>query len=325
MKFSRVIKIIRGNKVTRTLAYPLDLICHHVLARITAAHPYRYPAHNHKWVYGRRMDLENPISLHEKIYWMLYCTDTSIWTELTDKVKVRSYIERMGYGNILNKVYATYDCLPDMNTLFTNAPRSFVVKTNHCGGGEGVYLVKNKEAVNKKRIYSGLKKVMKDKYGVRTGQPHYVGIKPQIIVERYLINEEDPTKALPDYKFFCFNGEPRLINLVGNRSIEEHTYLDHYYTMSWERIVYKEDESQDFPRPKSFDEMVQIARKLSSPFPFVRLDFYEVGGKPIFGEMTFTPGFDTFCGTYGDKILKLGNWVDLSGTKKIRELNPKFY
>lgn len=135
----------------------------------------------------------------------------------------------------------------------------------------------------------------------------------------------DPTKALPDYKFFCFNGEPRLINLVGNRSIEEHTYLDHYYTMSWERIVYKEDESQDFPRPKSFDEMVQIARKLSSPFPFVRLDFYEVGGKPIFGEMTFTPGFDTFCGTYGDKILKLGNWVDLSGTKKIRELNPKFY
>lgn len=61
---------------------------------------------------------------------MLYCTDTSIWTELTDKVKVRSYIARMGYG-ILNKVYATYDSLPDMNTLFTNAPRSFVVKTNH--------------------------------------------------------------------------------------------------------------------------------------------------------------------------------------------------
>ena len=57
MKFSRIIKIIRGNKVTRTLAYPLDLICHHVLARITAAHPYRYPAHNHKWVYGRRMEL----------------------------------------------------------------------------------------------------------------------------------------------------------------------------------------------------------------------------------------------------------------------------
>ena len=101
----------------------------------------------------------------------------------------------MGYGNILNKVYATYDSLPDMNTLFTNAPRSFVVKTNHCGGGEGVYLVKNKEAVNKKRIYSGLKKVMKDKYGVRTGQPHYVVNKPQIIVEKYLINEDDPTKA----------------------------------------------------------------------------------------------------------------------------------
>ena len=57
----------------------------------------------------------------------------------------------------------------------------------------------------------------------------------------------------------------------------------------------------------------------------MRLDFYEVGGKPIFGEMTFTPGFDMFCGTYGDKILKLGNWIDLSGTKKIRELNPKFY
>ena len=61
----------------------------------------------------------------------------------------------------------------------------------------------------------------------------------------------------------------------------------------------------------------EVARKLSSPFPFVRLDFYEVGGKPIFGEMTFTPGFDMFCGTYGDKILKLGNWIIYQELRKL--------
>ena len=46
-------------------------------------------------------------------------------------------------------------------------------------------------------------------------------------------------------------------------------------------------------KPDCFVKMKEIASAMALEFPFVRIDFYEIDGKPLFGEMTFTPGFDT--------------------------------
>ena len=313
MNIGALVKKIRDNSVLRVLTYPIARMCYFLLAKYAERHPVSYPSHNHKWKYGRPLDLENPRSLHEKIYWMLYNTDTSMWTRLTDKVAVRDYVKQLGLEHILNEVYSVYDYIPDIQTLFQNLPNSFVIKTSHSGGGHGVFVVPNANAIDKDRIYHKLKKAFRDEYGKRTGQPHYEMIKPRIIVEKYLVNDIDENLTLPDYKFFCFHGEPQLILCVANRNIEKHTYCLHYYTLDWQRIHWdKKDLGPDLVPPKSLDEMIVIAKKLSQPFAFVRVDLYEVGGKPIFGEMTFTPGFDGLLGTYGENVLGLGSRIDLS-------------
>lgn len=317
MNSGLLVKKIRDNNVLRIATYPIARICHFALAMYTKKHPVYYPSHNHKWTYGRPFNLRDPQSLHEKIFWMLYNTDTSMWTRLTDKVAVREYVKEVGLGHILNEVYAIYDYMPDIQTLFQNLPDSFVIKTNQCAAGEGVALVPDIKTADKKRIYKKIKKAFRDPYGQRTGQPHYAAIRPQIIVEKYLINDVDEYQVLPDYKFFCFHGEPQLINAMGNRDVDKHTLINHFYTLDWERIHgEKEDRNPDLIRPKSLERMIEYARILSKPFAFVRVDFYEVHGEPVFGEMTFTPGFDNeIFGTYGDKVLKLGDRIDLSRVK----------
>ena len=122
---------------------------------------------------------------------------------------------------------------------------------------------------------------------------------------------------MDDYKFFCFNGEPLIVNVIQNRNLENHSFIDQFYTISWERILYgqSDDDTPSIEKPSSYDTMVLIARTLSSQFPFVRVDLYEVDKRPIFGEMTFTPGFDTFC-YYGDRVLHLGDYVDIGAFKQ---------
>ena len=46
----------------------------------------------------------------------------------------------------------------------------------------------------------------------------------------------------------------------------------------------------DIVLPKYLDEMIEISKILSKEFPFVRVDFFEIEGRILFSEMTFTPG-----------------------------------
>ena len=281
--------------------------------KIAQADPMALVKLAHKKYYKKEMDLEHPVTLHEKIYWMEYHTDMSEWSRLTDKVAVRDYVEECGLGYILNEVYAVYDAIPDENTFFENLPDAFVAKVNNSGGGTAI-LVKNKEHCNKKGVMKQLVDYFYDDYGARTGQPHYSCIKPKILVEKLLVNDKEPQAGLVDYKFFCFNGEPKYVNVIGNRDLFSHSFLiDQVFDLNWERIVFdKKDKSKDIECPCSFKEMISITKILSRPFPFVRVDLYEVDKKPVFGELTFTPGFDIFC-KYGNEILHLGDLVDLSG------------
>ena len=50
------------------------------------------------------------------------------------------------------------------------------------------------------------------------------------------------------------------------------------------------------PMPTSFEDMKRIAHDLAKGTHFVRIDFYEIDGKPKFGEFTLYPlsGFGGF-------------------------------
>ena len=103
--------------------------------------------------------------------------------------------------------------------------------------------------------------------------------------------------SLTDYKFYCINGKPKFIQIMADRNPNSHDFKIMIVDTEWQK--HPEYCSTFHPlieapqKPVSFDKMIEIAEDLAGPFPFVRIDFYEVNKKPIFGEMTFTPGFDT--------------------------------
>ncbi len=93
-----------------------------------------------------------------------------------------------------------------------------------------------------------------------------------------------------DYKFHCFNGNVKYLYIIADRDMGDKCGLG-IYTIDFERIdAIRADEkplSRNIEKPYNFEEMVKIAKNLSSDFPHVRVDLYNVEGKIIFGEFTF--------------------------------------
>lgn len=272
---------------------------------------------NPKWVanylykksFGRDIDWKNPTEFNEKLRWMQFCTDTSIWSLLADKYKVRKYVEEKGYGSILVKLYGVWNCAEEIN--FDLLPKCFVLKTNH-GSGE-VMIIKDKQQINKNEVQIKMNKFLRTPYGYKHAEPHYLKISPVIIAEEMIENDCDWSSSIVDYKFYCFDGEPFCCAVFFNRCLEEHKRSAQIYDMEWKRHdewlrkSYLPQRRIDIPRPLCFDQMVEACRDLATDFPFVRMDFYETsekGGKFYFGEFTFTPAACT-GGSLSPKVLQL--------------------
>lgn len=268
--------------------------------------------------FGRPMNWENPRDLNEKLNWLKLNSDTTKWTELSDKYLVREYIENKGLGDILVKLYGKWDNAKSIE--WDKLPKSFVLKTNH-GSGD-VFVIKDKSTVNKKHITKELNKYLRKPFGLEFGEHHYLDIKPCIIAEEYLEQTgESYTTSLVDYKVWCFDGEPAYIWACYSRS-KEGVYVE-VHDLDWnylrEKSVFTHhylDGKGIVPKPKKLEEMIETAKRLSEGFPVVRVDLYEVNGNLYFGEMTFTSngGFNDF---YTQEFLnELGDKINLNKTSK---------
>ncbi len=263
-----------------------------------------------KSVFKRNIDWNNPKNLIEKIFWLQIYSDTSIWTKCADKYLVREYVKEKGCGDSLNELYGKWDSAEDID--YDILPNSFVLKTNH-GCGQ-VLLVKDKSKLKIDETNRQLSEWMNQKYGYSSVQLHYTRIRPCIIAEKLFINENNPQHSLIDYKIWCFNGVPECILVVFNRT--SFGYKLSSYDLKWNNISSKIFNSSvnsisgiDVPKPQSFDQMIDISKKLSKGLPEVRVDFYDINGKAVFGEMTFSTAF----GYYTDEYYEyLGSKVDLS-------------
>lgn len=317
---------IKDSKALGKLLKPVVKLWKRNLERQVVRHPLRRINEQHRIYYGKSVDLENPQTLYEKISLMEFCSDTRLMTRCTDKVAVRDYISQLGLGEYLNPVYKIFETLPSIAELDAATPMQCVVKTSHSGGGEAVFVIESKQPDTIAKIYPRLVEAFNDDYGLRTGQPHYRGIKPMIIIEKLIVNTKSPGTPPDDYKIFCINGSPVIINAIGERNIHAHTMLDEYFDLEWNPLGKNTvNNPRKVAKPQKLDEMINVARELAAPFPFVRVDFYESDGKIIFGELTFTPGFDTFIGDYGEKVMKLGERLDISRVQKIRDIDPDWF
>ena len=265
--------------------------------------------------FKRRLNLNNPQTLNEKILYMSLRTDTTLWTRLADKYAVREYVEECGLADILVPLYGHWENAHEIN--FNQLPNSYVLKTVQ-GSGD-IIVVKDKNIVDTERIRQQIEKSSKVKYGELEGGKHYMRIKSAIIAEELLINDEDSTKysnSIIDYKVWCFNGNPYYIMTCTNRKgngVELQMYDTDWIpheTYIKQSTHYKS--GAIIPTPPKLDKVLEYSKILSKQFPVVRVDFYNIGGKIYFGEMTFT-SLGGLMDYYTDEFQEMcGNLIDIN-------------
>lgn len=264
----------------------VELLCKlHLLTPIKVAR-LRYYYKFHKWP-----NFENPHDLNEKINWLKFYGDTSKWADLADKYKARDYVESLGLGDILVRLYGKWDKanMIDWDSL----PNQFVLKVNNgCGD---VLICKDRTKLEKEATVKLYNKLVTSKYGDVSGEPHYARITPCIIAEELLDITKQPiqSSSLIDYKVWCLNGKPFCIWCAWNRrghSADTGIYdTDWNYHPEWSVFsrTFKEGDTR-LPKPQNLNKMLDVASRLSTGFPILRVDLYEVDGKVYFGELTFT-------------------------------------
>ena len=233
---------------------------------------------------GYKLDWAHPRDLNEKIQWLQCYTDTRSWTRLSDKVLVREYVKEKGLGDMLVPLLGVWKHATDIP--FAQLPPVFVLKCNHDSGSTHII----RPGTDLSAVSVQLEQALSRPYGYRHGELHYNRIQPCILAESYLDSGGIPPI---DYKVWCFDGKPYCILVCYNRTPQ--SVCLSVYTLDWqlrpEVSVYSThyiDGGRLLPRPATLPKMLEAAKVLSQGFPQVRVDFYEVGGKPYFGEMTFT-------------------------------------
>lgn len=126
--------------------------------------------------------------------------------------------------------------------------------------------------------------------------------------------------APEDYKVYCFNGEPKFIMVCVGREQEGHPKF-YFFDEKWQLARINRDSKNAPPgftldKPKCLDKLIECAKTLSKNFPFVRADFYIVGSKVYFGELTFTPAGGLDSNRLPETDIMMGNLLDITKVEK---------
>lgn len=245
---------------------------------------------------GRKLNLKNPKRFTEKLQWYKLFYRNPLMPKCVDKGDVREYVAECGLGSILNECYGIFDRVEDID--FDTLPDKFVVKNTLGGGGNSVVIVEDKSALDIPALKERMNRWVRENAHIKNAGrewPYNSGRKNnRIIIEKYI--ESDETEGgLIDYKFFCFNGKTEWLYVLTDRALGTDVGVGIFDTDFNRMNISRKDErpmSRDIKKPESFDNMLDVCRKLSEPFPQVRVDLYNCNGKIIFGELTF---FDA-CG-----------------------------
>ena len=260
--------------------------------------------------FGRKLDLENPTTVTEKMQWLKLYDRNPRYTDMVDKQEAKRIItETIGEGYVIPTLGVWND--PD-EIDFGALPDKFVLKTTHDSGG--VFICRDKAALDVSAAKEKMRKSLDRDYFYWGREWPYKNVKPRIIAEQYM--EDMATGELRDYKWFCFHGVPKLMAIFCDRSIGATTadYFDDSFNLLDMNWTYPAANIAP-EKPRSFEQMKQMAAALSQDIPCLRVDFYEVNGKPYAGELTFFhgAGFDVIHPKEWDA--RIGAWITLPAEK----------
>ncbi|MBD8031829.1 MULTISPECIES: ATP-grasp fold amidoligase family protein [Solibacillus] len=257
------------------------------------------------------LNLENPQTFSEKLMWLKLFEDVEFKVRFTDKVKMREYMIALGYSHLLVPIIGIFEEIEDI--IFEQLPRKFVIKCTH---GSGFTIVcENKRELDYQKTRLQLAAMMATNYALRNAEPHYSKIKPRIIIEHYI--EPSRSDISNAYKIHCFHGEPKVIELaLDHNTSKQQTIM---LTPDWNDTGYIE---KKFPyeisesKPKQLEELMAIAKKLSKPFTYVRVDLNIVDEKIYFNKLSFTPDACLNTEINEQANRELGQWLELNIEKR---------
>ena len=257
---------------------------------------------------GRELNLKDPKTYNEKIQWLKIHDRKPIYTTMVDKYAVKEYVSQVIGEEYIIPTIGVWEKFNDIE--FDKLPDQFVLKCTHDSGG--LAICKDKATFNKKLAKKKISRSLKRNYYQTGREWPYKNVKPRIIAEQYM--EDEKTAELRDYKFFCFNGEAKMIFIASDRqTVGEETKFD-FFDMEFNHLPFTNGHpnAKVMPeKPVCFDKMRELAEKLSAGIPHLRVDFYEVNGKVYFGELTFShwSGMMPFDPEEWD--YKIGEWLKL--------------
>lgn len=260
----------------------------------------KYLEKRYEKIFDEKLDWNNLITYTQKMhFYKLFMSDPQK-TTLTDKILVRDYVAAIIGDKYLIPLIGVYNKFSEINISLL--PQSFVIKTNH-GSGTNI-IVNEKSSANFKEIKTKIKLWMKLNFAYLEFEMQYRNIKPRILIEQ---NMGSSDKML-DYKFLCFNGKVEFCWIDFDRftNHKRNVYNLNWELQEWNQFNYG-NLLDSVEKPKNFEEMVEIASKLSEGFSHVRVDLYNIEGKIYFGEMTFTNGAGLEKLTNRNSDVLLGN------------------
>jgi len=262
---------------------------------------------------GHWIDWKSPKTFTEKIQWLKVYNRKPEYTTMVDKYAVKQYVaDRIGDEYIIPTL-GVWDKTEDID--WDSLPDQFVLKTTHGGGSGGVVICQDKSNLDKSAAVTKLNESMRSDIYSNLREWPYKNVPKRIIAEKFMAPvKETVLTDLPDYKFFCFNGEPKYCQVIRDRHFKE--TID-FYDMDWNHQEFvglnpmAGNGSIPVDRPEHLEEMIEVCKKLSKDIPFVRVDLYVIDNKEYFGELTLYPasGVGHFSPEEWDAIF--GGWLTL--------------
>ena len=293
---------LKENKFKRALVSPFRGLVKCVSKKAYISYQYKYITHH-------KLDWKNLNRYTEKLqYLRLYVYPKwNLVSKCAGRVGARDYLKDRGYDSLLINCVGIFDKFDDID--FNKLPNQFAMKCSH--GCAMNYICWDKSKISIPELRKKFNKWLKTNYGKKTVELHYSKIKPQIIVEE-LVLEDD--KLPTEYKIHVFNGKAKNLYVVTSRGID--IRYNNYY-IDWtpfDGSQFNGWKKTDYPlkKPSNFEQMVKVAEDLASPFPFVRVDLYNINGKIYFSEMTFTPAKGTLILDDDKCDYEMGKWLDIS-------------
>lgn len=249
----------------------------------------------YKKTFGKKICLNPPKTLNEKIQWLKLYDHRDLHTIVADKYQARNYWKQYGEDGLIPLLYQTYDWKDINEDTIPDEP--CIIKGN--SGNACNIIIRDKNEINISDIRRKCRIWTCSNFYYKTQEWQYKNIRPCIIIEKLLLDKNG--KIPNDYKFHYMNGKLQFVYCAIDREGENYRII---YDKDWNRLDFewvapkdhRNNIGKDISKPLNFERMNIIGEKIARTFKYVRVDFYEVDGKMYYGEITLHhgSGFDTF-------------------------------